>query len=59
MKHEGSLPRSQESSTGPYPNQINPVHTNQSYLSKIHFNIIHPLMSWSYYLCPGFPTGNL
>jgi hypothetical protein len=28
-------------------NQINPVHTAQSYLSKIHFNITHPPTSWS------------
>jgi hypothetical protein len=34
MKPEGSLPRSQEPSTGPY-------------LSKIHFNIVHPPTSWS------------
>jgi hypothetical protein len=23
--------------------QINPIHTIPSYLSKIHFNIVHPL----------------
>jgi hypothetical protein len=28
--------------------QINPVHTTLSYLSKIHFNIIHPATSWSF-----------
>jgi hypothetical protein len=28
-------------------NQMNSVHTTQSYLSKIHFNIIHPPTSWS------------
>jgi hypothetical protein len=28
-------------------NQINPIHTISSYLSKIHFNIVHPSTSWS------------
>jgi hypothetical protein len=27
--------------------QINPIHTILSYLSKIHFNIVHPPTSWS------------
>jgi hypothetical protein len=27
--------------------QIDPVHTIPSYLSKIHFNIVHPPTSWS------------
>jgi hypothetical protein len=27
--------------------QINPVHTIPTYLSKIHFNIIHPPTPWS------------
>jgi hypothetical protein len=27
--------------------QTNPVHTTQSYLSKVHPNIIHPHTSWS------------
>jgi hypothetical protein len=40
MKPDVSLPCSREPSTGPDPNQINPVHTAPSYLSKIHFNII-------------------
>jgi hypothetical protein len=31
----------------PIPSQINPVHTIPSYLSKIHFNIVHPPTSWS------------
>jgi hypothetical protein len=26
---------------------INPIHTTPSYLSKIHFNIVHPPASWS------------
>jgi hypothetical protein len=40
MEPEGSLPSSQEPSTGPYPeqDQSNPYH-------PIHFNIVHPLTS--------------
>jgi hypothetical protein len=51
MEPEGSLPYSQEPST-------NPVHTTPSYLSKIHFSIIHPPMSWSSgdLFSSGFPT---
>jgi hypothetical protein len=30
----------------PVLSQINPVHTTPSYLSKIHFNILHPPKSW-------------
>jgi hypothetical protein len=45
MEAEGSLQCSQEPSTGPYPE---PIHTTPSYLSKIHFNIVHPPTSWSY-----------
>jgi hypothetical protein len=26
----------------PILSQINPIHPNPSYLSKIHFNIVHP-----------------
>jgi hypothetical protein len=47
MELEGSLPCSQEPSTGPYLSQINPVHITLSYLSKIHFNIVHPATPWS------------
>jgi hypothetical protein len=46
MEPEGSWPRSQDPSTGPYPepDQSNPYH---DILPKIHFNIIHPSTSWS------------
>jgi hypothetical protein len=30
----------------PIMSQINPVHTTPFYLSKIHFNVIHPPTSW-------------
>jgi hypothetical protein len=43
MQPEGSLPSSQEPSTGPYPQ---PDQSSSYYpiLAKIHFNIIHPSM---------------
>jgi hypothetical protein len=41
---KGSSPGLQEPSTGPC--QYDSVHTIPSYLSKIHFNIVHP-PSWS------------
>jgi hypothetical protein len=46
MEREGSLPYSQEFSTGPYPeqHQSNPYHY---ILSKIYFNIVHPPSSSS------------
>jgi hypothetical protein len=49
MKPEGSLWCSQEPSTAPYPDpdQSKPYHPIPSYLSKIHFNIVHPPTSWS------------
>jgi hypothetical protein len=47
MELEGSLPCSQEPSTRPIMGQINPIHTIPSYLSKIHFNIVHPPTAWS------------
>jgi hypothetical protein len=31
----------------PILSQINRIHTIPSYLSKIHFNIVHPPTSWS------------
>jgi hypothetical protein len=45
----------------PILSQINPVHTTPSYLSKIHYNIIHPPTSWSSVasLFRGFPPNNL
>jgi hypothetical protein len=44
MEPEGLSLHSQEPSTGPYPepDRSNPYHTIPSYLSKIHFNIVHP-----------------
>jgi hypothetical protein len=47
MEPIGSLPCSQEPTTIPVLNQINPVHTTPSYLSKIRSNIIHPATSWT------------
>jgi hypothetical protein len=49
MEPEGSLPTSQEPSNGPYPEPdiSNPIHPIPSYLSKIHFNIVHPPVSCS------------
>jgi hypothetical protein len=31
----------------PILSEISPVHTTQSYLSKVYFSIIRPLMFWS------------
>jgi hypothetical protein len=43
MEPEGSLPCSQEPSNGPYPepDRSSPYDLIPSYLSKIHFNIMH------------------
>jgi hypothetical protein len=51
MEPVGSLPCSQEPSTGPYPepNQFNLYHP---ILSKIH--IVHPPTSWSSQWSPSF-----
>jgi hypothetical protein len=43
MEPEGSLPSSKQPSSSSYPVEVNPVHTTASYLSKIHFSIIHRL----------------
>jgi hypothetical protein len=34
----------------PILSQFDPAHTISSYLSKIHFNIVHPPTSWSWHL---------
>jgi hypothetical protein len=38
----------------PILSQIDPVHIIPSYFSKIHFNIVHPPMSWSSWWCLSF-----
>ena len=45
----------------PIMSQIFSVHTIPSYLSKNHFNIVHPLMPWSsqWFFHSGFPTNIL
>jgi hypothetical protein len=48
METEDSLLCSQEPSMVPILNQIDPVHSTPSYLSKNCFIIIQPPMSWSY-----------
>jgi hypothetical protein len=47
MEPEGLLPCSQESSTCLYPEPDQFSHNTQSYLSNIHFNIVHTPTSWS------------
>jgi hypothetical protein len=44
MEPVGSLPYSQDPSTGPYPepDRSSPYRAIQSYLFKIYFNIVHP-----------------
>jgi hypothetical protein len=46
MEPEGLIPCSRELSSDPILSHINPVHTISSYLSKIHFNIVHPPTSY-------------
>jgi hypothetical protein len=45
MELEGSSPCSQGPPLVPILSQIDPVHTFPSHLSKIYFNIVHPLTS--------------
>jgi hypothetical protein len=52
MEPEGSILCSQEPSTVPILSHINPIHSIPYYLSKIHFNIVHPPTSW---LTDSFP----
>jgi hypothetical protein len=63
MEPEGSISCPQEPSTGPYPEpyQSNPLHSIPSYISKIHFNIVHPLRFGlpSVLFQSGFPTNVL
>jgi hypothetical protein len=63
MEPEGSIPCSQEPSTGLYPEpyESNPIHTIPSYLSKIHFNILTHLRLGlpSGLFSSGFPTNIL
>jgi hypothetical protein len=49
MEPEGSVPCSQEPSPPLVPilSLIDPVHTIPSHLSKIYFNIVHPLRGFS------------
>jgi hypothetical protein len=47
MEPECSILCSQEPSTGPNLNHMNPIHAISSYLSKIHSNIVHPPTWWS------------
>jgi hypothetical protein len=46
MESEGSLPCSQEASTGLYPKSDRSSPYRLTYLSKIHFNIVPPPTSW-------------
>jgi hypothetical protein len=42
----------------PILSQTNPIHTIPSYLSQIHYNIVHPPTRWSsqWFFPSGFPT---
>ena len=60
MEPEGPLPHSQEPTTCPYPEPDRPSPCPQSYVLKIHFNIILPSIlgssMWSHSLM--FPHQN-
>jgi hypothetical protein len=47
METQVSLPCSEEASTGPYPEPDQSSTYRPILSSKIHFNIVHPLASWS------------
>jgi hypothetical protein len=47
METGGLLPCYHKPSPVPIMSQIDPIHTIPSYLSKIHFNIVHQSTSWS------------
>jgi hypothetical protein len=47
MEPEDSLPRTQEPSNGPYYEPDHAGYYISSHLSKIYFNIVHPLTSRS------------
>jgi hypothetical protein len=47
IEPEGSIPCSQEPSTVPIMNHINPINIIPFYRPKIHFNIVHSPTSWS------------
>jgi hypothetical protein len=51
MEPEGSLPCSKEPSNGPYPKQINPIHTISFYLS------LRFILTLSIHLYLGLPCG--
>jgi hypothetical protein len=61
MEPEGSIPCSQSPPLIPILSHINPIHSMPSYLSKIHFNTVHPPTSWfsqwslSFSLSPQYP----
>jgi hypothetical protein len=42
MEPEGSLPYSQQHTSGPYPEHMHPVHTFPLYFPKMHSNNILP-----------------